>query len=128
MLTNLMSLPASSWTASCSTFFMALVLLLLHTTWKWPILLHSMHVFPYARHCLGRWLLPQYLHICFMGILICVLLLRLSFHIFLAILILSNFFASVRLFITMDCALCTSTLLAHANTSSLEMTLLLYLC
>ena len=46
MLTNSMSLLASHWAAPCCTSFMSLVLLLLHTTWKWPILLHSVHIFP----------------------------------------------------------------------------------
>ena len=66
---------------------------------------------------LGEWLLLQYLYICFVGVLICVLLLRLPLHVFLAILILSNSFASVRLFITAAPALCTLTPLTPANTS-----------
>ena len=90
MLTNSMFSLATPWTASCSTSFMALVLLLLHTAQKWPNLLHSVHIFLYARHCLRQWLLLQYLLICFIGVLICVLLLRLSLHAFLTILILSQ--------------------------------------
>ena len=35
-----------SWAAACSTSFMALALLLLNTTLKGPILLHSVYLFP----------------------------------------------------------------------------------
>ena len=37
---------------SCSTSFMDLAVLLLHTALKWLILLHSVHFFPWDRHCL----------------------------------------------------------------------------
>ena len=69
---------ALSWTAFCSTLFTAVVFLLLHITLKWPILLHPVHVSPYVGHCLRGWLLPQYQHVCFAGIPVCMCLLRLS--------------------------------------------------
>ena len=116
MLTDAIFSLASFWTISCTTSSMALVLLCLHTTLKWPIFMHSVHVFPYTWHCLGWWLLLQYLHVCFMDILVCVFLLGLSLHAFFDILILSNTFASVIPLITADCVLCTLILFAHAKT------------
>ena len=58
-----------SWAAPCCISFMALALLLLHTTLKWPILLHSVHLFPKAGYCLRGLLLPQYVYVSFAGIL-----------------------------------------------------------
>ena len=94
--------PALSWTTSCCTSFTALVFLLLHTALKWPILLHSVHVFPNAGHCLRGWLLLQYWHVCFVGVYVCMCLLGLSLCAFFVTFILSNSFASVRLFMIVD--------------------------
>ena len=107
---------ALSWAASCSTSFMVLALLLLHTALKWPILLHSVHLFPYAGHCLGGWLLPQYLHVCFAGIFVCVGLLGLALLVFFTNLSLSDSFTSVRLFMMVDWNICTLALFAQGNT------------
>ena len=60
-----------------------------HTSLKWPILLHSVHVFPYAKHCLRGWLLP---HIC-MSVLqasLAMCVLELSLCMFFTICSLSN--------------------------------------
>ena len=110
---------ALSWAASCSTFLMVLALLLLHTTLKWPILLHSVYLFPYARHCLRGWLQPQYLHICFAGVFICMGLLVLSLCVFLTTFSLLNSFNSVRLFMMVDWDLCVFTLFTQDNTFSI---------
>ena len=121
MLTDSMSSSVLSCNVSYSTSFIALVLLLLHTFQKWPILLHSMHIFPYAGHCLSGWVLPQYLHICFDGVLGCVDLLWLSLWEYLDILILSNSF------ITADWALCTSSIIfAHDKIFSLVIVTFLF--
>ena len=79
-----------------------------------------------AGHCLGAWLPPQYLHGCFWYTGCVVSLSWLPFG-FWAILILSNFCDSVILFNMAACAHCTSTLLAHANTSLIVVCLLLSL-
>ena len=107
---------ALSFAASCSTLFTAGALLLLHTTLKWPILLNSVHLFPYAGHCLRAWLLPQYLHISFVGIFVCMVCLVLSSCVFFTTFSLSYSFASVRLFIMVNWALCTLKLFAQDNT------------
>ena len=106
-----------SWAASCSTSFMALALLILYTALKWPILVHFVYFFPYARHCLVGWLLPQYLHICFAGLFVCMYLLGLSLCVFFTIFSLSNS-SSVRLFMMVDGVLCASTLFIEDNTFS----------
>ena len=62
ILTTSVSSPCDSSSISISTSCTMQFLLLLHTFLKCPILLHAAHVFPYARHCLGAWLSPQYLH------------------------------------------------------------------
>ena len=108
-----------SWTVSCSILSVAPVLLLLHYTLKWPILPHSLQVFAYARHCLSGWLLPQYLHVCFVGVFVCICLLGVSLCVFFIIFSLLNSFASMRLFMMVDWALCTLTLFAHDNIFSL---------
>ena len=119
MLTESMLFSSTlSWTASCSTSFMTLALLLLHIALKCPILLHSVHVFPYAGHCLGRWLLPQCLHICFVGIVVCMCFPGLPLCVCFSFIIfsLSNSFGSMRLFMLVDGAFCTLTLFAQNNT------------
>ena len=114
-------LPVSGM-VSCSILFTALVLLLLQTFWKWPILLHSVYTFPYARHCLRGGVLMQYLHVCFNGMLNCVGPLSLfSLCACLATQILSNSFVSVVLLITAAWALCASTLFTHDKIFSLVM-------
>ena len=66
--------------ASCSISLTALIFLLLHTLWKWPTLLHSMHILPYAGCCLGECVLPQYLHASHNGVLYCAGVLGLLAH------------------------------------------------
>ena len=106
---------------SCSTSFTALVPLLLQTFWKWPILLHSMHIFPYTRHCLGGCVLPQYLQVCLNGVLDYIGPLGLSMWAYLATQILSNSFVSVMALITAAWVLCASILFAHDKIFSLVM-------
>ena len=48
--------------SSCSTSWTALCIMLLHTAFKWFILLHSSHHLQYTGHLWGGWLDPQYLH------------------------------------------------------------------
>ena len=67
-LTISISLLVSLSMISCSTSCTALLFLLLQTIQKWPVLLHSVHTLPYARHCLGWWKLPQYLYACCAGL------------------------------------------------------------
>ena len=55
----------------------------------------------------------------FAGVFVCVCLLGLSLCVFFTIFSLSNSFTSVRLFMMVDWALCTSTLFAQDNTSLL---------
>ena len=120
---------SSSWgscTISISTSCTTWSLLLLHTFLKWPIFPHLPHVFPYAGHCLGAWLPPQYLHGHLWDVWCVVSLYQLLFG-FWAILILSNLCDSVISFNMAACVHCTSTLLAHANTSSLVVSSLLLL-
>ena len=128
MLTYSMSLPELSCIVSLSTSYMALVLLILHTFQKCPILLHFMHVFQNARHCLSGYVLPQYLHVCFKGVLDCVDLLRLSLWAYIDILILSNSLDSVMVLIPADWALCTSTLFIHDKMFSLVMVSFPFYC
>ena len=106
---------------SCSTSLTACVLLLLQTLQKWPVLLHSAHIFPYARVCLVGCMLPQYLHICFESVPDCDDLLGLTLHADLDIIILSDSFDSVIVFITATCVLCASTLFTHDRILSLVM-------
>ena len=91
------------------------------TLWKCPILLHSVHILPYTGHCLGRCVPPQYLHGCHCMLLWCINVFVLLSFTLLDILILSNWPDSVNVFNTATWALCTSTLLAHANLSPLVM-------
>ena len=114
---------ALSWAASCSTSFTDWALLLLHTALKWSLLLQSVHLFPYAGHCLRGWLLQQYLHVCFVGIFVCMYLLGPSLCVFFTIFSLPNSFASMTLFLIVDWALCASSLFAQANTFSLAVSL-----
>ena len=65
--------------------------------------------------------LLQYLHICFVGVLVCVVLLAVSLCTYFTTLILSNLFSSVILLITTEWALCALTLSAHVSTFSLVM-------
>ena len=74
MLTNLMSSPLLSCIVSCSMSFTTLVLLLPQTFWKWPILLHSMHIFPYSGCYLGGCVLHS---ICMSVSMVCWILLAL---------------------------------------------------
>ena len=111
---------------SISTSWTAQFLLLLHTFLKCPVLLHAAHVFPYAGHCLGGWLCLQYLHGCLWCVAICISLPWVLFG-SVPFFILSNALISVRSFNTIACALCASTLLAHASTSSLVICTLLVL-
>ena len=106
--------PSLSWTVSCSILCMALVLLLLHTALKWPVLLHSVQVFPYARYCLWGMAVTTVSACLFHGHL-CVSSGTVLVYIF-DTFILSNSFAFVRLFMTADWAFCAPTLFAHANT------------
>ena len=59
-----MSSPWDSGPISISTSCTMQFLLLMHAFLKCPVLLHAVHVFPYAGHCLGVWPPPQYLHGC----------------------------------------------------------------
>ena len=121
-----MSSPWESGTISISTSCTVQFLLLLHTFLKCPILLHAVHTFPYAGHCLGVWPPPQYLH----GHLCCVAMFDSLTWVFFdsgAFLTLSNVLVSVMSFNMDTCNLYTSTLLAHANTSMLVICSLLFL-
>ena len=59
------------WAASCCTSFRALALLLLQCGSEVANFAAFCTSFPWARHCFWGWLLPQYLHICFMGVFVC---------------------------------------------------------
>ena len=116
------SIPTSlySWDTSCYISLTTMLLLLQQTFQKCPSLPHSAHILPYAGHCLGWWIPPQYLHDC-CNVVWCTGVLVLSSFTFLNILILSNCLDSVNVFDTAAWALCTSTLLAHVNTLPLVM-------
>ena len=109
-------------TSSCSNLFMALALLLLHTALKWPILMHSVHVFPYGL-ALSRAMAVTTIskQVCFVGMFVCMCHSRtVLVHVcFFIIFSLSNSFVSVRLLMMVDWALCASTLFTHDNTFSL---------
>ena len=122
MLTISMSPPVLSCVISCFISFTALVFWLLHTLLKWLTLLQSLHVLPYARHCLGGFVLPQYLHAGCDGVLCCAVLLWLPVHICLDTFILSNSLHLVITLITVAWAHCASTLF------TLTMTLPLVVC
>ena len=67
-----LSILPSSWCYTCgSVLWNFLLQLFLQTSLKWLIFLHATHVIPYIGHCLGRWLEPQYLHVCLTGVLVC---------------------------------------------------------
>ena len=102
--------------ASYSISLTALLFVLLHTLLKWPTLLYSMHVLPYAGHCLGGCVLPQYLHASCHGVLYCAGVLGLLACTGLDTFILLNSLVSVIALITAAWALCASTLFAHART------------
>ena len=121
MLTNSMSSSVLSCTVSCSISFTTLFLMLLWTFQKWSILLHSVHIFPYARHCLGGYVLPQYLHVCFDGMLDCVGPFGFSLWACLATQIWSNSFVSVLVLIVTAWALCASTIFTYDKIFSLVM-------
>ena len=125
MLTILMSSLMLSCRISCFTSFTASVFLLLQTLWKRQVLLHSAHFFPYYGHCLGGCMLPQYLHICFEGVLDCDDLLGLTLSADLDIIILSNPFDPKIVFIRATCALCVYTVFAQDRIPSLVMVSLL---
>ena len=120
ILTISISSSLYSWDTSCSISLTTLLLLLWQTFLKHPTLPHSVHVLPYAGHCLGWWIPPQYLHGCHCVVWFTGTLVLLSF-VFFDSLILSNSFDSVNAFNTAGWALCTSTLLAQANTPPLVM-------
>ena len=79
-----------------------------------------MHALLYAGHCLGWWILPQYLQGCH-GVVRCTGIPVLSSFTLLDIFILSNCLDSVSIFNTAAWALCAATLLAHAYTPPLVM-------
>ena len=119
---------SSSWGSgitSTSTSWTALLFLLMQTFWKLPIFLQLAHNFPYAGHCLGAWLPPQYLHGCLWKAwhVVCISCLSLDFQ---TNLTLSNFCVLERLLNIAACALCASIYLAHNNTSSLFVCSLLF--
>ena len=116
ILTISTSSPVFSCMISYPSSLTALDFLLLHTLWKWPTLLHSIHILPYAGHCLGGCVLPQYLHAGHDGVLCCAGTLWLLVHIDLDTFILSNSLDSVIAFITAAWALFASTLFAHTST------------
>ena len=119
---------SSSWGSgitSTSTSWTVQFLLLMQTFLKWPIFLQLVHDFPYAGHCLGAWLPPQYLHGCLWNAWCVVSISHLSLG-FWTNLTLSNFCASGRLLNIAACALCASICLAHNNMSSLFICLLLF--
>ena len=62
ILTISVSPSCDSGSMSISTSWTAQFLLLQHTFLKCPVLLHAVHIFPYAGHCLAAWLCLQYLH------------------------------------------------------------------
>ena len=109
-----------SWDTSCSISLTTLLLLLWQTFLKCPTLPHSAHILPYTGHCLGWWISPQYLHGC-LCVVWCTGALVLSSFAFFDSLILSICFDSIKVFSTAAWALCTSTLLVHANMSPLVM-------
>ena len=111
---------------SISTSWTAWFLLLLQTFLKCPVLLHAAHIFPYAGHCLGLWLCPQYLHGCLWCVATCTSLCWVLFD-SVPFFILSNTLISVRSFNTAACTLCALTLLAHDSTSLLVICILLVL-
>ena len=119
ILTISRSSSVYSYVTSCSISLTTLLFLLWHTLQKCAILLHSMHVLPYAGHCLGGFVPPQYLHSCHGVLLWCIGIFVLFSLTFLDTFILSNCLDSVIVFNTATWALCTSTLLVHANTPQL---------
>ena len=64
----ILTISRSSSVYSCDTSYsislITLLFLLWQTFWKCHILLHSIHVLPYAGHCLGWCVSLQYLHGC----------------------------------------------------------------
>ena len=104
---------------SCSILLTDLLFLLQQTFQKCPILLHSMHFLPYAGHCLGECVPPQFLHGCHCLLLWCINVFVLLSFTLLNSFILSNCLDSVNVFNTVTWSPCTSTLLGHANTPPL---------
>ena len=116
ILTISKSSPEFSCMISCPSLLNAQVFLLLHTLWKWPTLLHSVHILPYAGHHLGGCVLPQYLYAGHDGVLCCAGVLGLLVHAGLVTFILLNSLDLVIALITAVWALCASTLFAHTPT------------
>ena len=104
---------------SCSISLTTLLFLLWQTQQKCSILLHSMHILPYAGHSPGGCIPPQYLHGFCAVLLWCIAIFVLLSLTFLETFILSNCLYSVIVFNTATWALCTSTLLARANITPL---------
>ena len=127
ILTVSTSSSLGSGATSISTSWTAWFLFLMHTFWKWPIFLQPVHDFPYAGHCQGAWLPPQYLHGCLWYVCLDVSASHLPFG-FWASLTLSNFCASVMSFNTAACVLCALIHLAHNSTSSLFICSLSFFC
>ena len=100
---------------SCPSLLTFLVFLLLHTLQKWPTLLHSVHILPYAGHCLGGCILPQYLNAGHDGVLCCTGILWLLVCTGLATFILLNSVDLVIVLIKAVWVLCASTLFTHAR-------------
>ena len=116
ILTISKSSPVFSWMISSCSSLTALDFLPLHTLWKWPTLLHSVHILPYAGHYLGGCVLPQYLYAGCDGVLCCAGVLGLLVHAGLVTFILSNSLDSVIAFITAAWALCASLHFTHTRT------------
>ena len=111
---------------SCPSLLTSLGFLLLHSLWKWPALLHLVHVLLCAGHCICVCVLPHYLHAGHDGMLCCAVFLRLLLCNGLDIFILLSSLDVVIVLITAAWALCAPTLFTHTGTFPLVICILLF--